>query len=161
MPVYLFTFHAYRSWGPDHPRGYVRRNEGILPPDQEMAQHYDRDATHPPVIFDEAMQNHLIEQSREICNRRNFRLHYAATETTHIHVLVSWNETEIQWKTVHDTLKRLLGLSLAKQTAISGRQWFARKGSRKRVSDDEHFEHLMTHYLPGHSGSCWSERDFD
>ena len=33
MPVYLFTFHAYGSWLPDNPRGYVRRKEGIQPQD--------------------------------------------------------------------------------------------------------------------------------
>src|SRR4051794_35604479 len=29
MPCYLFTYHAYGSWMPDHKRGYVHRGQGV------------------------------------------------------------------------------------------------------------------------------------
>ena len=29
MPVFMFTLHAYRSWMPDHRRGFVIRSKGI------------------------------------------------------------------------------------------------------------------------------------
>jgi hypothetical protein len=38
MPAYLITLHAYRSWGPDKPRGFVRKELGIQPPSDEMAR---------------------------------------------------------------------------------------------------------------------------
>jgi hypothetical protein len=44
VAVYHFTYHAYRSWMPDNPKGYVRRGEGILPPDAEMARLYAKAA---------------------------------------------------------------------------------------------------------------------
>ena len=37
MPCYLFTFHAYGTWMPDREEGFVRREQGILPPDEELA----------------------------------------------------------------------------------------------------------------------------
>jgi hypothetical protein len=40
MPCYLFTYHAYLSWMPDRPQGYVRRKKGIFPPDEEKAEAY-------------------------------------------------------------------------------------------------------------------------
>ncbi|MFB3139483.1 MAG: hypothetical protein ACE10B_09710 [Phycisphaerales bacterium] len=161
MPVYLLTLHAYRSWRPDHPKGYVRQGEGILPPDAEMAAQYDRNATHRQVTFDKELQQILVEGTCDICDRRDWRLHYVATEPTHIHALVSWLDDTLDWKFVHDTLKRLLGMMLAQHTRTKGRKWFVRKGSRKRVRDCGHFEYLMNEYLPKHSGRRWSERAAD
>ncbi|MCZ6851853.1 MAG: hypothetical protein O7F17_09450 [Planctomycetota bacterium] len=158
MPVYLLTLHAYRSWRPDHPRGYVRQGEGILPPDAEMAAQYDRNATHRQVTFDKELQQILVEGTCDICDRRDWRLHYVATEPTHIHALVSWLDDTLDWKFAHDTLKRLLGMMLAQHTRTKGRKWFVRKGSRKRVRDCGHFEYLMNEYLPKHRGRRWSER---
>ncbi len=157
----MLTFHAYRSWRPDHPRGYVRQGKGILPPNAEMAAQYDRNATQPQVTFDEALQQILVDGTCDICDRRDWRLHYVATEPTHIHALISWTDDELDWKFVHDTLKRLLGMMLAQHTRTKGRKWFVRKGSRKRVRDQAHYDYLMNEYLPKHSGRRWSERAED
>ena len=135
VPVYLLTFHAYRSWRPDHHKGYVRRGEGILPPDATMAAQYDRNATRPQVTFDNQLQRILVEGTRDICDRRDWRLHCVATEPTHLHALVSWLDNTVDWKFVHDTLKRLLGMMLAQRTQTKGQKWFVRKGSRRRVRD--------------------------
>src|SRR5205807_157183 len=53
VPVYHFTFHAYRNWRPDHPRGYIPKGQGVQPADEEMAEQYDRNASQEPVKFDE------------------------------------------------------------------------------------------------------------
>ena len=60
-------------------------------------------------------------------------------------------------------MKRILGWMLAKHTEQTGRKWFARKGSRKPVRDQQHLEHLMRTYLPDHAkcrrgGSGWCEK---
>jgi hypothetical protein len=49
MPCYLFTYHAYGSWMPDRVEGYVRRGQGILPRDTQMASLYYRNALHDMV----------------------------------------------------------------------------------------------------------------
>ena len=36
-------------------------------------------------------------------------------------------------------------------------KWFVENASRKRVKDDDHFEHLMNSYLPSHGGWKWRE----
>jgi hypothetical protein len=159
MPVYLLTFHAYRSWRPDHPRGYVRRDEDVLPPDPEMAARYERHARCLPVRFEPDLQDIPVEGARDICERRDWRPHLVATDVRHVHLLVNWRDDALSWKDVYDTFKRLLGMMLAKQTGRRGRRWFVRKGSRNEVRDREHFEYLMTEYLPGHRGLAWSERD--
>ncbi len=162
MPVYLFTLHAYRSWRPDHPRGYVRRGQGILPPDSKMAKHYDAAAAQPPVRFTDEHQHILIQGALDIASRRRWRIHAIGNEPTHIHILVSWRHSDQRttWKFVHDTFKRLLGMMLTQHFKPSARRtrWFARKGSRKRVRDRAHFDYLMTTYLPNHRGRFWSER---
>jgi len=160
MPVYHLTFHAYRSWRPDHPKGYVKRNRGILPPDAQMAQWYDEAATQTPVRFEHEHQQILLNGVLDIAGRRGWRVHAIAIEQTHVHILVSWSDdTDVDWKHVQDTFKQLLGMMLSRHFEQKGRKWFSRKGSRKRVRDREHLEYLITTYLPSHRGLFWSEHD--
>ena len=56
MPCYLFTYHSHGSWMPDRAQGYVRRGQGILPPDSEMAERYRRNAKHEMAHFREAQE---------------------------------------------------------------------------------------------------------
>jgi hypothetical protein len=38
MPVFHFTFHAYRSWNTDHPKGWVQHGDpGIKKPSKDFA----------------------------------------------------------------------------------------------------------------------------
>ncbi|MEX2388629.1 MAG: hypothetical protein WD534_12190, partial [Phycisphaeraceae bacterium] len=70
MPVYLFTYHSYRSWSPRNPRGFVQDvEEGIQPLSEPLAQAYDESAKHAAVLFDASIQRFLIEQSMDICQR--------------------------------------------------------------------------------------------
>ena len=156
MAVYVLTFHAYRSWLPDRPQGYVRRGKGIQAPDKKMAELYKRDAKHPAMRFDAQMQEILVTTTRSICAKRAWRLHQGRTTTTHVHALVSWREF-VEWKSVSNTLKRCLGAELRKSLDRRG-PWFSRSSSRKRVRDERHFEYLMDEYLPKHGGACWCER---
>ena len=158
MPVYLFTFHAYRSWNADNPRGFVRVGKGILPPDPETARHYDHHASGPPIRFGAFHQRVLIWIAHDACVRRRWRLHYTATDPTHVHVLVSWRGDE-PWEKVRDRLKNLASLMLGRKFDKTGHKWLTRKGSRKRVRDRKHFDYLVQEYLPGHRGLKWCEGD--
>ena len=60
MPCYLFTFHAFGTWMPDREEGFVRRERGILPPDEELARQYRDRAKENEVIFDSRLQALLI-----------------------------------------------------------------------------------------------------
>ena len=52
----MFTFHGYGTWWPDHPRGYVQKGKGVLPPDPEKGEQYRENAKFDPVRFDRAKQ---------------------------------------------------------------------------------------------------------
>lgn len=154
MPCYLFTWHAYGSWLPDRPRGYVRRGAGIVPTDHRMAAAYGENLKSRVVAFDRPVQKLLIETMLESMEQQAARGHFIASDVSHVHVLVSWS-TDRRWELV----RKQLGHSATKRfnAAIVRRQWFAKSPSRRQVKDRKHFDHLTTVYLPRHSGLKWSE----
>jgi Transposase IS200 like len=156
MAVYFFTLHAYRSWRPDHPRGYVRRGEGILPSDPARAAQYDANASQDPVIFTKEMQDVIVVGADDICARRQWRLHAVGFEPNHVHLLVSWRAF-IDWDEVLTKLKNLLSLFLGRLIAVEAQSWFTDGGSRKRVTTQDHFNYLIQTYIPKHSQQKWFE----
>jgi REP element-mobilizing transposase RayT len=156
MAVYHFTLHAYRSWSPNHRRGYTRRGEGYQLPDPEVARQYDARANHPKVVFDRSIQEVLIVGSFDICRRRGWRLHAVGTDPSHVHMVISWHGFQ-SWRQVMEKLKNVLSYFLGRATEKPGRRWFVTDGSRKRVMDQDHLDYLMTEYLPDHPGLFWCE----
>ncbi len=154
MPCYLFTFHAYRSWMPDHKRGFTRRKEGIVPKDEKLATAYEREAKEEPVTFFEDLQLVLIDELLNNADKQSIRLHYVATDATHVHVLVSWKEFR-PWEKVRLSIKSSLTRCLNRK--LKPRTWFAENASRKRVKDQRHFDYLVATYLPKHGGWKRSE----
>jgi hypothetical protein len=154
MPCYLFTYHGHGTWLPDHARGYVRRKARVLAPDAEMARNYRANLTGEAVCFDQATQKVLIAAALEAFQFQTVRGHGIATESTHVHILVSWR-TDHTWEIVRRRLRNSLTRQL--NAAFGKREWFAKQPSRKRVADRRHFNHLMQTYLPRHSGLKWRE----
>ena len=153
MPVYLFSFHAYRSWMPDHPRGYTRRGKGYQPSDPEMARNYERAAKGGRSWFDAAVQRGLLARFHEACGCIDVRFHGGATEAGHFHGLVSWRHRRT-WMSVRTSIKSSLTRYLHDQHP--GVE-LSRGASRKRVTDRKHFDHLLRTYLPDHPGWGWYE----
>lgn len=128
-----------------------------------MARRYDRLAKHERVRFTADLRRVIIEGCRDICSRRDWRLHHVVVVSSHFHPLVSWRDRSLKRLEVRDTIKRLVGMMLAQHAQQPGRRWLSRKGPPKPVPTREHFEHLMSRYLPGHArgargGSGWCER---
>ena len=161
MPTYLFSYHGYRTWMPDHRRGYTKRGEGYLPPDPEMARKYEERAKHESTIFTLEIQRALIQEVMIASKHQNFRLHAGAGEPTHTHHLVSWNDSRT-WMQVRSNLKSSLSRRLSSMTDVlfDGQTVLklSRGASRKRVKDRKHFEYLIRTYLPRHDGAFWSRR---
>jgi hypothetical protein len=155
MPCYLFTFHAYRTWMPDREEGFVRRKQGVLPPDEELARQYETKADENKVFFDSHIQILLIEEAKIACEKQQYRGHSIATDPTHIHILVSWRD-ERPWLKIRSGLKTSLTLRLNRDVKRR-RHWFVDSASRKQVNDRKHFDHLTTVYLPSHRGWKWQE----
>lgn len=148
MPVYLFTYHAYRSWLPDRKNGYVERGKGILPQDLDRARAYREIAAHDPVVFDDSTGWSMIGEAERLCAQQSWKLYEAASTTTHIHLLVGWKSTET-WKRIATRIKQRLGAAISRCRNRPG-PWFSRGHSRKQVRDRKHFEYLLKVYLPRH-----------
>ena len=154
MPCYLITLHAYGSWLPDRPRGYVKRKQGILPRDDHMRHLYRLNANDTQVVFDRPIQQILIDAGFEACQHQDHRPHMIATDPTHFHLLVSWHDDRDS-VVVRKGLKCSLTRKL--NAAMRRRPWLADGGSRKRVRDQSHFDYLVSEYLPHHRGLKWRE----
>ena len=157
MAVYHFTIHAYRSWRPDHPRGYVHHTNGLLSPDPLVARWHDALARFDRVPFDDAIQRILLRGSREICAARGWRLHAGGTDPTHLHLLVSWRPF-VPSSDVLNKLKNVLSYMLGREVGPTGRRRFVRGGSRRRLTGRGHFDHLVRRCFPHHPGVYWRER---
>lgn len=156
VPVCMFTFHGYHTWKPDHPRGYVRRDDGVLPPDPRMANHYDSHARFDEFRFDPRAQQIVVDAICEVATTIGVQLHYAVCVSTHAHPLVSWCGG-YTWEQVHDRMKRVCALKLARAYGTRGRPYFSEGRDSNRVANRGHFEHLMARYLPDHHGVTWTE----
>jgi REP element-mobilizing transposase RayT len=155
VPVYLFTYHAYRSWMPDLPLGFVLRHEGILPPSRALSNVYKRQAVEEEVKFKSPFQRMLIDELVASCTKQNWQLHFAATTISHVHVLVSWRSAQT-WKQVRVSLKS--SLSRRCNQEHGRRRWFSEGASRKQVQNESHFDYLCNSYLPRHDGWKWKEK---
>jgi hypothetical protein len=156
MPVYHFTLHAYRSWRPDHPRGYTKCGEGYQPPNPEQAKRYDERAKQDPAKFEREVQILIIHIAHDFCARRKMRLHGVGNEIAHTHLVLSWRSFS-SWHEVMRRLKNVLTTELNKHFNTPGKRWFVRGGSRKRVVNESHLNRLLDKYLPDHPGPFWRE----
>ncbi|MEM6393584.1 MAG: hypothetical protein AAF797_12480 [Planctomycetota bacterium] len=154
MPVYLFTYHAYASWMPDHPRGYVHRTQGLKKTDREMAAAYRAKQRESRAVFDRPVQEVVVATAREAASALDAKLYGVATDRTHVHVLLSW-EHEQAWKSMRRSVR--YAMTLALNRAICKRTWFSEQASRKRVKGHDHFDYLLLAYLPDHRGVGWYE----
>jgi len=152
VPVYHFTFHAYGSWLPDHPKGYVRRDKGILPPDDEAAKAYRYRMNGEPVEFDEVLAGLLNETIESAIDPQRLELYAVGIDPTHVHVVVGWRDdrTPIAIRTqLKSSMTRVLNGVRRRD------EWWTENASQKPVKDREHLLHLLNEYLPGHHRWYW------
>jgi hypothetical protein len=153
MPCYLFTYHAYASWMPGRQRGYVKRGQGILPPDAHMHRLYTAAMKESAVEFDDDFQRQVIATLLESETPQRFELHFVATDASHVHVLLAWRDQREPLKMrglVKGSLTRAINREFGRRT------WFAENASRKQVTDRRHYDYLTTAYLAKHRGWKWN-----
>ena len=158
MPVFHFTFHAYRSWNADHPEGHYRhRQKGVFAPNTALAAHRDTIAIEEPFVFTHAIQLIFLSSALDICQHQNWRLHGLAANSTHVHVVASWKSDEslkdVIWGKLKRNMSRAAGLSLHD----GPRKRFSRGASKIPVRTHAHLHQLLHSYLPNHDGIFWRE----
>jgi len=152
LAVYLFTFHAYGTWLPDRQRGYTRRDDGVHPKDDWIANCYREAMSDEPASMTKMVQQVVVDAVREKCEIKDWTCHGIATDLSHVHILLSW-EAYTPWESVRRGLKSSITRQL--NVRIARRKWLTQKGSRKWVKARNHFDYLLTTYLPSHSGVGW------
>lgn len=156
MPVYHFTFHAYRSWNADHERGYLQRGEkGIKKANIPLAYMRDRLASEQPVKFNKDEAKFLVEPMEETVARRGWELYGVTVTENHLHAVVSWPTAEFDAQAVQARLKRALGYLLAKRNKTQRKSYFSRGGVPKLVKNMNHLRFLLAEYFPKHHGVFW------
>jgi len=153
MPCYLFTWHTYGSWLPDRPQGYVHWSRGRQSSNIALAECYRQQQKQTTALLTETLQLEITEEIIDAAEEVGFKLHFVATETTHVHALVSWRN-ERHWKQLRRSIRRSLTERLNR---FERRKWFSRGGDAQQVKDREHFDYLTSTYLPSHSGWKWCE----
>jgi hypothetical protein len=134
---------------------YVRRGEGHLPQDTSTAAKYRSRMKCQAIEFDESMQLAMIEEVHTASQHQIYCVHCVATEPTHVHILVSWQDEKRDSKQLRSSLRQSLSRRLSKQ--FGRRHWLSEGGSRRRVINDEHFDYLVAIYLKEHGGWKWNE----
>jgi REP element-mobilizing transposase RayT len=152
MPCFLFTYHAHGTWLPNRSRGYVKRGQGILPPDAEMHRRYSQAMKEPEVNFSETHQKQLILEVLQAATHQSFQTYFVSTDTTHVHILIGWRHAK-SGKVLKSQLKWSLSRLLNRK--FGERDWLAEGGSCKQVKDHNHFDYLRNVYLPKHNGWKW------
>lgn len=156
MPCYLFTYHTYGSWLPDRIQGFVRRGDGILQQDKQLANLYRNLMAQGTVSLDVEVQLTAIETLIDAASYIECRPHAIATDQHHLHLLVSWRDQQRDWKQLRSSFKKSVTIRLKAMHDV--RKWLSRDASRKKVDVRSHFDHLVTTYLPRHRGWKWDER---
>ncbi len=157
MAVYLFTLHTYRSWMPDHKRGYVKRKQGILSTDEDRAEAYTRRANHERFLLTGDHCDTVIATTIATCGKYHWQPHAIIVVPNHLHVLISWRGYH-KLESIRALLKRALTQTLRQHLPDPRQPVFSRAGSIKRVKHPAHYQHLMRHYLPAHGryrGKLW------
>lgn len=156
MPCYLFTFHAHGSWLSDR---YQASNNGIY----QRALFADQDRfvlpkSRKPIRSTgllAAEQKLAIEGLARAADLHDCRLHYVATDRTHVQVLVSW-QGDCHWKQQRANLRKAIVKNLQ---LMRGREtWLSEGSSRKQIRDRRQFEQLVKEKLPKYRGLKWSEQ---
>lgn len=109
----------------------------------------------PPVHFDTSTQRIIIDTVLASRTKQHFEALAIATEATHTHILVSWEDSRTVEK-VSGQIKT--SITRALNARIGRRKWLAKDASRRRIADAAHLEHLTARYLPDHTGVKW-DRD--
>ena len=173
MPVYFVTCHAYRSWSEANPRGYVQRDEGLLPPSEKLARWRAEHAEQPPTRFDDAQKMLLLDVVEELAEEDALQLYGTSCTATHLHMVIGFEAPPCQcprsqaaeaehclagcaararaddWAT---RVKRIGGFRLAEAADVRGRKWFGRGWDVTPVRGVAHFRHVVREYLPKHRG---------
>ena len=154
MPVLHYTQHAYGSWMPDRPQGYVHHARGLQKQDHSLTRAYRRKQQDVTASFAPSTQRLLIEVVQKASAHVDSRLHSVGSDVSHFHLLMSWRderEMRMLYRAIRYAMTRALNEHLGRRT------WFTKNAHLDRITCRDHFNRLVDKYHPSHRGWGWSE----
>ena len=156
MPAYHITLHAYGSYLPDNDAGSYHWRRGFQEPnDDHLADEYRRRQNETRASFSDDVQRLIVDELRVAAEHQTLRLLGIACESTHVHVVIAWDDENRDPIRVQAGLKSSVTRRLNRD--VGRRSWLSGRGVPKRVWDRGHLAYLLTKYLPKHSGRQWYE----
>ena len=156
MPVYHFTLHAYGTYLPDNDAGSYHWRRGFqIPKKDGLAKEYRHRQREQTVCFTSDVQDIILDELRVAADLQTLRLFGAACASTHVHLVVAWEDETRDPVHVRVGVKSSVTRRLNKD--VKRRTWLSALGAPRRVWVRDHLVYLMTKYLPSHSGRQWYE----
>ena len=170
--AYFLTWPTYGTWLPGDERGWVLYKKGSQPPDPIRKLEAEARMTEDVCILDQEQRRVVEKTIADHCRIRGWELHAVNCRSNHLHVVVTANrdpeEVREQFKAwCTRKLKELErvrrcgsgepapsnehGPSLARRVSVSGirEKWWAERGSRRYIGDQEGLEAAIRYVLEG------------
>jgi REP element-mobilizing transposase RayT len=151
--AYFLTWPTYGTWLPGDERGWVEYRQGWRLPDPVRKLEAEARMTEDACILD-AEQRQVVERTiTDHCRIRGWQLHSVNCRTNHLHVIVTAdrdpNQVRVQFKAW--CTRRLKELeALRRGPAASVREnWWAERGSRRFINDEESLEAAIVYVRDG------------
>jgi REP element-mobilizing transposase RayT len=143
--AFFITWTCYGTFLPGDERGWTKWHKGEMIPHPRLEEWCRDQMSEDVVVLNEHQRILVNEVIREHCKIRNWTLHAVNCRTNHCHVVVT--APDYDGETVRDQFKSWAKHRLKdyqKRTATSGQSsrehWWTRKGSVRKLFDDESLE---------------------
>src|SRR5579884_2299354 len=134
--AYFLTWTTYGSWLPGDERGWVKKGQGVQPPEPVRKETAGALLTESPCTLTPE-QRRLVEKTMaEHCRIRGWQLHVVNCRTNHVHVVVTADRDP---ETVRDQFKAWCTRRLKEQQRARGvavrTKWWTERGSERCLND--------------------------
>jgi REP element-mobilizing transposase RayT len=141
--AFFLTWTAYGSWLPGDARGWVDDRGAIREPNERLARSARRLLQNPVVVLDGSCRRLVEQVIREHCGFRNWTVHAVNCRTTHVHVVVSAEQSP---EAVLRSLKGRCSRKLSEAKGVTER-WWTKGGSVRRLFDTRALETVVVYVV--------------
>jgi REP element-mobilizing transposase RayT len=159
--AYFLTWPTYGTWLPGDERGWVLYGKGSQPPNPIRKLEAEARMTEDACILD-GEQRRLVEETiAKHCRIRGWKLHAVNCRSNHLHVVVTANRDpdEVREQLKAWCTRKLKELERARRNSPGDREptpeprirekWWAERGSRRYIGDEESLEAVIRYVLEG------------
>jgi REP element-mobilizing transposase RayT len=148
--AYFLTWTTYGTWLPGDERGWVRHGKGYQMPDPVIKSVAESRLTESVCSLN-VQQREVVENTiSRHCKIRGWQLHAVSCRSNHVHVVVTADRKP---EDVRNQLKawctrKLKELQRSSKPNDQVREkWWAEKGSRRYIGDEESLEAVVAYVL--------------